>query len=207
MKTFEKHTMRKVTTTQSLKNNNSLSMTFCRFRTAQIARKERCIVANLNFRWNLSSLRAIVRSDRAFVIFQLVLSPEERMSTLRWELHHVMLFRSAIQRYFSINNTFNLRNLMSFSWPWVLQAGLDKRWTVKHKIPVFLNTKDRVESPLRFFSCCTPSFSSWFHFRSCLLITVYLIRQLSRNETPLLQIFCYAIEKFFQQFFFATTSW
>ena len=49
-------------------------------------------------------------------------------------------------RYLSINNTFDLSNLMSFTWPRVSKAKLDKRLTVKNKIPLFLNT---VNSPSR----------------------------------------------------------
>ena len=49
-------------------------------------------------------------------------------------------FELLLQRYLSINNTFNLNNLMSFTWTWVSLAKLDKRWTVKNKIPLFLNS-------------------------------------------------------------------
>ena len=35
--------------------------------------------------------------------------------------------------------------------------------------------------------CCSPCYSSCFHFRSCPLILRCIPRQLSRNETPLLQ--------------------
>ena len=63
-------------------------------------------------------------------------SREGRISMIRWEHHLVMQFRTAIHRYLSIKNTFNLSNPMSFTWSWVSQAKLDKRWTVKHKIPV-----------------------------------------------------------------------
>ena len=36
-------------------------------------------------------------------------------------------------------------------------------------------------------SSCTLCYSSWFHFHSCPLILRYIPRQLSQNETPLLQ--------------------
>ena len=64
------------------------------------------------------------------------------MSMLRRELYLqvVMQFRTAIHRYLSINNTFDLSNLMSFTWTRVSKAKLDKRLTVKNKIPLFLNT-------------------------------------------------------------------
>ena len=48
-------------------------------------------------------------------------------------------FELLLHRYHSINNTFNLSNLMSFSWPWVSLTKLDKRVTFKNKIPLFLN--------------------------------------------------------------------
>ena len=63
------------------------------------------------------------------------------MSMLRWELQNVMQFRTAIDRYLRINNTFNLSNLMSFTGAGhECRRRSNNRWTVKHKIPLFLDT-------------------------------------------------------------------
>jgi len=42
---------------------------------------------------------------------------EGRMCMLRRELRLVMQFRTAVHRNLSINNTLNLSNLVSFTWP------------------------------------------------------------------------------------------
>ena len=59
-----------------------------------------------------------------------------------------------------------------------------------HRSRTFLNLLGNfIHSPTFWKpSSSTPCFSSSFHFRSCLLILRYIPCQLSRNETPLLQI-------------------
>ena len=112
--------------------NHSSPSTACRFRTAQTTRRD------------VSKL--IKMFDGIYQHFKKLSS--QRISHIRhlekeeWvcygesSIFKLMQFRTAIHRCLCINNTFDLSNLMSFTWPRVS----DKRLTVKNIIPLFLKT-------------------------------------------------------------------